>query len=285
MPTIRLKSYHAELYQRLLELHDIQEARQIAMMVLEEILSIQKEDIFSGKSIFISKKKEALLENIFERLLKNEPVQYVLGKAHFYDRSFLVNSSVLIPRQETEELVFKIIADHQHVSKLSILDIGTGSGCIAITLALELPNSQVWALDIDSQAVDTAQMNAGSLNASVKYFVFDILSKEDLPGKYDLIVSNPPYVTENEKTDLHKQVLDYEPHTALFVPNEDPLLFYRHIAKKSLDSLQPNGHLYFEINRQFAKQTAELLTEYGYKNVNTFNDLNDNPRIVCATKP
>jgi len=285
MPTIRLKSFHAEFYQKIKELHDTQEARQIALMVMEEVLSIQKEDIFSGKSIFISKKKEALIENIFERLLKNEPVQYVLGKAYFYDRYFQVNSSVLIPRQETEELVYKIISDYQHINQLDILDIGTGSGCIAITLALELPQSQVWALDINSHAINTAQINANSLNSTVNYLIYDILSKQDLPGMYDLIVSNPPYVTESEKKDLHKQVIDYEPHTSLFVPDDDPLIFYRHIAKKSLDSLRPGGHLYFEINRQFARQTADLLTGYGYKNVKIYNDLNDNPRIARATKP
>ncbi len=285
MPTIRLKSFYNELHLKLSELHDVQEARQIALMVLEEVISVQMKDILSGKSMFIPKEKEAQLEKILDRLLQNEPVQYVLGKAYFYDRDFQVNPAVLIPRQETEELVFKVIADNQHLNRLDILDIGTGSGCIAITLALELPRSQVWALDIDSRAIKIAKINARSLNAQVEYFNFDILSKQELPGMYDVIVSNPPYVTESEKTDLHKQVLDYEPEAALFVPDEDPLIFYRHIAKKSLDNLHPDGHLYFEINQQFARQILNLLMEYGYKNVNIYNDLNDNPRIVRATKP
>ena len=285
MPTIRLKSFYNELHLKLGELHNIQEARQIALIVLEEVISIQMKDILSGKSMFIPKNKEAQLEKILDRLLKNEPVQYVLGKTYFYDRSFQVNPAVLIPRQETEELVFKIVADHQHLHQLEILDIGTGSGCIAVTLVLELPRSQVWALDIDSRAIKTAMINADSLNARVNNFNFDILSKQSLPGMYDVIVSNPPYVTESEKNTLHKQVIDYEPHTALFVPDEDPLVFYRHIAKKSLDSLRQGGHLYFEINQQFAVQTADLLTGFGYENVAIYNDLNDKPRIVCATKP
>lgn len=285
MPAIQLKSFHDNIYQRLKNLHeDHHEARQIAFMILEEGLSVRVEEILSDKKIQISNDRLKELESMVERLLQYEPVQHVLGKAYFFGRDFTVDPSVLIPRQETEELVFRVIEDNRSSDRTDILDIGTGSGCIAITLSLELPHSRVWALDTDRNAIITTRINARSLDARVHMFTFDVLSKQSLPGLYDIIVSNPPYVTESEKTGLQKQVLDYEPHTALFVPDDEPLIFYHHIAKKATQSLHPGGKLYFEINERFALETAALLGEHGYKDVQIFDDLNKKPRIIRASK-
>ncbi len=284
MSPVHLKKIYREILHELKSLHGEREAKEMAFVILEEVLSAEREEILTDKKIEVSSEKTVQLERIIRDVSNGMPVQYATGKAYCYGRSFFVNPSVLIPRQETEELLFRVIEDHRETKEMDILDAGTGSGCIAITLALDLPGSRVWALDNDPEALKTARLNAQSLGARVHLFAFDMLSRDSLPGLYDVIVSNPPYVTESEKTLMHKQVLNHEPPAALFVPDDDPLLFYRHLAVKAFDSLHHHGKLYFEINERFAKETSELLKSSGYYDVTVFNDLNKKPRIIRAIK-
>jgi len=227
------------------------------------------------------------------RLEGGEPIQYVLGRACFCGRSFAVAPGVLIPRPETEELCRLIIDTHPSES-LNILDIGTGSGCIAITLALEMPDAEVEAVDISPEALAIAGANAARLGAKVSFHQYDILSEDSPPlgrgrgwgapstPKYDIIVSNPPYICERERADMERNVLDYEPHTALFVPDDDPLLFYRTIGQKALTMLVPGGILCFEINPLYCDQLIELLRSQGYCEVETVSDSFGKRRFVTA---
>jgi release factor glutamine methyltransferase len=284
MPSVHLKKIYREILHKLKSLHEDREAKEIAFIILEETLSVEREEILADKKTELSSETEVWLKRVIQDVSDGKPVQYATGKAYCYGRSFIVNPSVLIPRQETEELLFRVIEDHREASEADILDMGTGSGCIAITLALDLPGSRVWALDNDPEALKAARINARTLNARVHLFTFDMLSRDSLPGLYDVIVSNPPYVTESEKMQMHKQVLNHEPPAALFVPDDDPLLFYRHIAKKALDSLHHHGKLYFEINERFAREISGLLKSSGYKEITLFDGLNKKPRIVRAVK-
>ena len=194
------------------------------------------------------------------------PIQYIIGKTEFYGITFKVNKDVLIPRPETEELVNWIIKDYQDTSTIKILDIGTGSGCIAISLAKNISNAEVFALDISSEAIKIAKSNAKSNNVSIQFIEADILNLDKLPHKFDILVSNPPYVRELEKEQMQKNVLENEPHIALFVKNENPLLFYTKISDFAKSHLKPKGQLYFEINQYFGKETVELLNSKGFKN-------------------
>ncbi len=211
-----------------------------------------------------------------ERLLSCEPVQYVIGRAHFYGREFYVNPSTLIPRGETEELVHLVISDLNSNFSGTIVDIGTGSGIIATTLSLELPHAKVSALDISEKAIETAMASARELNAEVNFLVQDIFTAQAL--EYDIVVSNPPYIRESEKAQMHNNVLDYEPHTALFVPDNDPLIFYREIARKT-----PNV-LYFEINEALGIEIEKMLKQEGFSEIIIINDLHNRPRICRAKR-
>jgi release factor glutamine methyltransferase len=231
----------------------------------------------------------AKAEASMQRLLNQEPIQYVLGHTCFYGRSFMVSPHVLIPRPETEELVDWIIREHRTVeAEYQIIDIGTGSGCISITLAKELAEAQVTAVDISSQALQTAQANARLNHAELSWIEADILKYEQFPAlinlKLDMVVSNPPYVTQAEKTLMHTNVLDYEPHLALFVSNEDPLLFYRRIAGYCQHHLKPGGVSYLEVNEQYAQQVAELLQNYGFKQIHIQVDMFGKERFVKGIK-
>ncbi len=285
MPSIQLKNFYRELHHRLKARHEDREARQLAFVILEETFSAKREDILAHKNIEVSNEQATYLEKVIREILQGKPVQYATGKAYCYGRRFTVNPSVLIPRQETEELIFRITEDYRQSGEVDILDIGTGSGCIAISLSLELPKSRVWALDKYPEALKTARINARALHARIHLFAFDVLSDRHLPGLYDVIVSNPPYVTEGEMAFMHNRILDYEPPGALFVTDKDPLIFYRNIAKKALQSLHPQGKLYFEINERFAGEIRELLSSYGYKDLAVYEDLNKKPRILSATNP
>ncbi len=215
--------------------------------------------------------------------LKNHtPLQYVLGKETFMDLSFAVTPDVLIPRPETAELVRLIIQQHQHCSTLRILDMGTGSGCIAIALAHYLPQAQVTAIDFSEKALSVAQKNAQSIGVNVEFIQADMLSENLLPHQeFDVIVSNPPYIMDSEKQDMQANVLNFEPHTALFVPDADPLLFYRAIAAYAHRIQVPS--VYVEINRQLGEPTQALFTPYGYQTALLHDDFS-NPRFVIATR-
>ncbi|EON75689.1 putative protoporphyrinogen oxidase [Lunatimonas lonarensis] len=219
-----------------------------------------------------------------EQVLAGVPIQYVLGEALFYGRTFLVDSNVLIPRRETEELVHWIIQAHPQ-SRLRVLDIGTGSGCIPITLALELQHPSVHALDISEHALGVAKKNAQRHHVAMAFHQLDVLNDALPPGGWDIIVSNPPYVTQREATSILPHVLDHEPHLALFVPDHAPLLFYAAITSKAMDSLVPGGMLYVEINESFGEETRQLFLETGLEKVEIKRDMQGKDRMVRGQKP
>ncbi len=260
------------------------EARAIAHIVLESRFGLTPIDICMERDNITSLEKRRELENIVNRLVQKEPVQYILGEARFHGHIFHVASSVLIPRPETEELVDWIIKDTPSTSP-EILDIGTGSGCIAITLAKEIPNAHVTALDISTQALDIAKGNARELQANVTFLQKDILAPDistELKQKWDIIVSNPPYICEQEQSEMEANVLHYEPRIALFVPNKDPLLFYRAIGQYAIQNLKPEGNLYVEINRVYGAATARLFHDIGFYDVTIRKDLFGNERMIRA---
>ena len=264
------------------------EARAIARYILEVRFGLTSTDLCMGRAKTFSIEERRELENIVRRLQQKEPIQYVLGQTDFCGRTFHVAPGALIPRPETEELTEWIISNEkQHAVKgTTILDIGTGSGCIAITLALSIPQAQVSALDISPQALDIAHRNAVHLNASVAFLQEDILeirptTKE---GEWDIIVSNPPYVCEKERAEMEENVLDHEPPQALFVPDDNPLLFYRAIAQYATSSLKDGGRLYLEINQAYGQETLDLLCETGLRNPVLKKDLYGHERMILCTK-
>ena len=263
--------------------YDPREAGNLSRIICCEILGQQTVDYYLGKDIILSVKEEQELESILARLHNFEPIQYILGEARFLERTFRVAPGVLIPRPETEELVEMMLKELSPVSR--VLDVGTGSGCIAISLAKELPESQVTAWDVSGEALSIAAANSKALQASVRFEQRDVLTYEPrVADCYDVIVSNPPYVTEAEKQEMEHNVLDWEPSLALFVPDTDPLRFYRRIAVLGLEMLTSGGKLYFEINRAFGKDTVAMLCETGYRAVRLQKDISHNDRFVIAEK-
>jgi release factor glutamine methyltransferase len=256
------------------------EASAIARWVLTEGFGISQTDIYMGKDIQFSEDDEQKLKNILQRLRNYEPVQYILGHAWFCGRRFNVAPGVLIPRPETEELIEHILHDHL-IAPQRILDIGTGSGCIPITLAHHWSESHVEGWDISPDALNIAQNNNQVHQTRVTFNLCDILTPLSPTEGFDLIVSNPPYIKECEREQMEHNVLDWEPELALFVPDDDPLLFYRTIVQRAIDGLlKPNGHLYFEVNREHGSETAHLLEKVGFTDVQLLKDLSGNERIV-----
>lgn len=223
-------------------------------------------------------------ETDLERLASGEPFQYVMGQTEFCGLTFKVTPDVLIPRPETEELVCRIIAENKNRSGLSVLDIGTGSGAIAVTLAKELPDGRVIALDVSEDALSVAAGNAERNGVSVNFLKFDILAMAPLPGRYDLIVSNPPYVPERDREGMHRNVRDHEPALALFVPDERPLLFYEAIAEKATAALNPGGRLYLETYEAYHQELKQLLENNGFTNIKCRDDMFGRPRFVMGMK-
>jgi len=262
-------------------IYDVQETEAITLMVLAEVLNTSKAVIkaFGDRRLTLTQQEE--LNNILTQLKTGKPLQYALGYAGFYGLKFLVNPSTLIPRPETEELV-QWILDFVVNKASSILDIGTGTGCIAISLQKNLPGAQVSAMDISADALNTAKENAALNEVDISFIEADILNLDpeiQIP-KSDIIVSNPPYVTLEDKKRMHPNVTDFEPHTALFVPEKDPLIFYRAIAEFALSNLKENGLLFFEINESLGEETAQLLIDKGFKDVEVRKDLNGRDRMV-----
>lgn len=270
------------IYNSLKNIYLAEESRNIATIVCRDILGLSELDIYTGKYINLSEEKKRLLENSLVRLLNSEPIQYILEETEFYGLPFFVNKNVLIPRPETEELVELILKEHPHPTDLKILDIGTGSGAIAIALAKHMKNSSVAAWDISYKALDIAVMNAKANSVDIAFRMVDVLNEYPQTETFDIIVSNPPYIAEREKALMNRNVLEWEPATALFVPDNDPLLFYRNIAQLGKQILVPGGKLYFEINRSYGKETVELLKENGYRDVQLIQDMYGNDRIITA---
>ncbi len=257
------------------------EAAALSRIVCTEMLGQSQADYFLCKDIELSANQEENLQSILERLLRFEPIQYVQGFSWFLSRRFLVTPAVLIPRPETEELVQRIIEETEAGG--SILDVGTGSGCIAISLALSLPKSKVEAWDVSMEALEVAMHNAEQLHAQVDFYLQDMLTYQWEGGqRYDLIVSNPPYVLEQERNTMAPNVVEYEPELALFVPDNDPLLFYRKIGEMGRRALKPGGRLYFEINRTQGTAVKQLLEKQGYSEVFLYQDISHNDRLIKA---
>lgn len=282
---------YQELWHRLTPLYDAGEAKAIARMVLESEFSMTLTDLYTGKVNELSAKDLAFLDDIFLRLEKGEPVQYVLGKAEFAGRVFHVEPGVLIPRPETAQLC-QLAEDEltsQFEEAYKVLDIGTGSGCIAITLALDLAEknkkADVKAWDISDDALRIASANASALNANVSFEKHDALNLSELPEgeeKFNLIVSNPPYIADEEAKDMEKNVMEFEPHLALFVPDNDPLVFYRAIAEYGKKMLAKNGILAFEMNSRFVRDMEQMLSALGYSEIRSVKDQFGNYRFTLA---
>ena len=259
------------------------EAHALTRIIATELLGVSQMAFYLKDDITLTAEQQAQLEGAIERLQKHEPIQYIQGYCNFCGLRFKVTPATLIPRPETSELVEWIAIES--TGNESILDIGTGSGCIAISLANKLPQSKVTAWDISPEALAIAAENSKANGCTVLFEQADVLSYEATEAQFDIIASNPPYIKESEKSAMHSNVLKWEPHTALFVPNSDPLLFYRAIANKGLTLLKPGGTLYFEINRAHGAETAELLANYGYKNIELRKDISGNDRMIKATRP
>ena len=279
---------YQELWRRLAQVYDEGEAKAIARMVYEVCFNLTLSDLFIGKDTQLSANDQAELAEITQRLEQQEPVQYVLGQADFCGRTFLVNQHVLIPRPETEELCRWIISEFRDESlefrDCSILDIGTGSGCIAITLAADLPKAEVTAWDISGEALQVARENAKRLHFNVIFELADALNTPLDHERWDVIVSNPPYICNKERARIEANVLDHEPHTALFVPDETPLLFYSAIAQYGLTALKTGGRLYFEINPLYAQELAEMLSMMSYHDIEIKIDQYGKQRMIRARR-
>ena len=276
-----------DLAKRLTSYYDIQEARGIVRLLLSDLYGMSLTDICVGALDRLTEEQMQQIEDAMLRLEKGEPVQYVTGKAHFCDRTFLVSLSVLIPRPETE-LLCQLIADNDQAvtgnGEIRVLDMGTGSGCIAITLALSMQNASVEAWDVSAEALNMAKSNAESLGASVSFEQKDILGLDEnnVERCYDIIVSNPPYICNKEAAQMEHNVLDFEPHLALFVPDEDPLLFYSAIARFARQALKVGGALYFEINPLYADALCSMLSSLGFANVIIHVDQFGKQRFISA---
>ena len=277
------------LWHRLTPLYETSEAKAIIRWVLDVRFGLSMAEILCGKVDELSANNQKELETILQRLEKGEPVQYIIGVADFCGRPFRVAPGVLIPRPETEELC-RWITQGDASSVLSVLDIGTGSGCIAITLAMEMPEAKVTAWDISDEALGIAQENAQVLGAKVRFERQDTLNIPPdscllTPDScYDLIVSNPPYIQPKESDGMAKNVLDYEPHQALFTPDDQPIIFYQRIADFAWQNLSPGGALYFELNPLTAHEVSDYLHQLGFSEIEIRQDQFGKQRFLKATK-
>lgn len=262
------------------------EVEAMARMVMEEILCCSPVDLVLRASHEVPAFFPEKLEQIIARLERQEPIQHILGVAQFHGHRFRVTCDTLVPRPETEQLVDIIVDEQGDRQDLRVMDVGTGTGCIAISLARALRFAQVTAIDISSEALAVAQENAKLLKTRIKWLQADILSMPLWPAaSLDIVVSNPPYVCFGEQAQMEHNVLDYEPYIALFVPDNDPLLFYRHIASQAAQALVSGGRLYLEVNRRFAHDVADLLQSHGLVDTRVMHDSFGNDRFVTATHP
>ena len=279
---------YESLWRRLTGIYDTDEAKAIVRFVLDVRFGLTLTDIVCGKTDHLSKTDQKVLEDLIQRLEKGEPVQYVLGVAEFCGRTFHVEPGVLIPRPETSELV-QWISQEDGPFATSVLDVGTGSGCIAITLALEMPEAKVTAWDISKEALTIAQKNAKTLGANVTFEQQDILNPRNQdnslsPNSWDIIVSNPPYICNQEKATMERHVLEHEPHLALFVPDDNPLRFYRAIANYAQKTLNTNGVLYFELNPLYAIDTERMVQDLGFVETEIKLDMFGKQRFLKTKK-
>lgn len=278
---ITLKNYIKQLETILSKLYSEQEAVSITEFFVCEVLDMNRNEFLLKRNELLSEQNFARLEKGRLRLENGEPVQYVTHTSWFYNHKFYVDENVLIPRQETEILVDSIVKENSG-HKIKILDIGTGSGCIPISLKLALPLSEVYAIDISQKALCVAKRNATNHNVDIDFNEFDILSDKNLPivEKLDIIISNPPYVTESEKTLMHKNVIDFEPDIALFVKDDNPFVFYESIIIRASEMLKKSGVLWLEINEKFPEEISNMCKKHGFNSINIIKDLNNKPRFI-----
>lgn len=277
------KEYKSVFIEQLSPLYDEKEVESFFYIVLDCFHQLKRIDLALNPDLEMDSLQLLRWESVVIELKKQKPIQYILGETEFYGLPFLVNENTLIPRPETEELVDLISKENQNQSsEIKIVDIGTGSGCIAISLAKNLPNAKVSAIDVSEKALATAEKNSEINQVKVNFILKNILETDDLEEQFDVIVSNPPYVRMLEKAEIKPNVLEYEPHLALFVDDNDALLFYRKIAQLALKNLTHRGKLYFEINQYLGKETVELLKDLGFKNVRLIKDIYENDRMISC---
>lgn len=257
------------------------EIQGICRIMAQECLNIPFVSFYSDKYSDLALLQKDIIQQTVDRLLNNEPIQYIIGHSCFYGLTLKVNSATLIPRPETEELVELIIQNNNREQTLSVVDIGTGSGCIATALAVNLPKAVIHGWDISEAALQVAQSNAANHHATIDFRQVDILNNEP-EGLFDIIVSNPPYVTPSQKQEMSRHVLDYEPHLALFVTDEEPLLYYKAIAKYAQSHLNSGGKLYFEINAILGRQTRNMIIDMGFQKANLYQDIAGRDRMIEA---
>ena len=293
---ITLKEYKKDFFKALENHFPSTEIDTFFMYLIEEYLDFKRIDIVLNPDFLINEEKISFFDTALIKLKNHEPIQYILGKTEFFGFPFIVDKNTLIPRPETEELVAWIIVEirilnDKSFSKISILDIGTGTGCIPISLSKNINYTSVFAIDISKKALEIAIKNAELNQVSISFFEMDILktsnlnllSKDKTEINFDIIVSNPPYVRELEKSAMSKNVLENEPHEALFVSDENPLIFYEKIADLALQHLSENGFLFFEINQYLGNQTVEMLLNKGFKNIELRKDIFGNDRMIKAS--
>lgn len=280
---MKIKQYRTQFIKELSPFYDAYEAESFFYLILEHKHQLRQIDLALNHELTFSEDDFVLWDYFLVQLKKEVPIQYLLGRTNFYGLDFVVNEHVLIPRPETEELVEWIINDSKKTAKtkkIKILDIGTGSGCIAISLAKNIPNAEVYAIDVSKKAIETAKRNTVQNKVEVTFMLQNILEAEELKYNFDVIVSNPPYVRNLEKQEIKKNVLDYEPHLALFVEDNDALIFYRKIAELAQNNLSENGRLYFEINQYLGKEMIDLLEKMNFENIELKKDIYDNDRMI-----
>jgi release factor glutamine methyltransferase len=292
-----IKQYRAQFNKSIKHLYPTSEIDSFFFLILEEYIGFKRIDIVLKSDFYIDQESLNLMQVATKQLEQEIPIQYIIGKTEFFGLPFNINKEVLIPRPETEELVEQVIKEVSLIKtyntasneatnekQITILDIGTGSGCIAISLKKQLPGSKISAIDVSDKALRVAKKNAALNKVNINFIHLDILKTNNLDKLYDVIVSNPPYVRELEKKEMKNNVLNNEPHLALFVDNKNPLLFYNKIAELANKFLTKNGQLHLEINQYLGKETIKLLAEKGFKNIQLKKDIFGNDRIIKAFK-
>jgi len=288
---MNIDEFRIDFRQQLVGMYELEEVENLCFLTLEHVLKMNRVEISLSRKMDISTSGLTQLNEVTSRLSRSEPIQYIIGNTEFYGMEFQVNPATLIPRPETEELVEWIVTDKgesfiksEAQEKLKVLDIGTGSGCIAISLAKNISNTHVEAIDISQDALATAYQNANKNEADVTFYNQNILEVETLEKRYDIIVSNPPYVRMLEKKEMRDNVLSNEPDSALFVTDEDPLVFYRKIGELAFKALEPQGSLYVEINEYLGTETVTLFEKVGFKKVSLRKDMFGKNRMIKASR-
>ena len=278
-----IKELKTHFFNSLKNIQDEQEIESFFFILTEYLHNLKRVDVALNPNFEISEEEVEKWNVILTELQQEKPIQHITGEAWFYGLKFEVNENTLIPRPETEELVewiIESIKSEVQSRKLEILDIGTGTGCIPISVKTNLPQANVSAIDVSEKALEVAKRNAASNKVEINFIQTNILEVLDLNQNFDVIVSNPPYVRNLEKEEIKKNVLDYEPHLALFVEDTDALIFYRKIAQLALKNLTPNGLLFFEINQYLGNETVKLLQNLGFKNIELKKDIYGNDRMI-----